>query len=137
MFTLFNAGRLDLFNYILLSFAGEVKITDFGIARLRAAAPLTRDGMLKGKVNYMSPEQALGRELDVRSDVFSLGIVLWELLTGTRLFDGDSEVAILEKVRQALEEQGLRVLRVTNEDVMRDLDAVTREIARLGNVPGD
>ncbi|MBI5528857.1 MAG: protein kinase [Deltaproteobacteria bacterium] len=86
---------------ILVSFAGEVKITDFGIARLRAAASFTREGALKGKVNYMSPEQAAGAALDVRSDVFSLGIVLWEMLAGARLFDADSEVTVLEKVRHS------------------------------------
>jgi hypothetical protein len=86
---------------ILVSFAGEVKLADFGIARLRAAASFTREGALKGKVNYMSPEQAAGGTLDVRSDVFSLGIVLWEMIAGARLFDGDSEVTVLEKVRHA------------------------------------
>jgi len=79
---------------IMLSFAGEVKITDFGISKLRHSDQNTLYGVIKGKPGYMSPEQANGTDIDVRSDVFSLGIVLWELLTGDRLFDADSAVAI-------------------------------------------
>ena len=85
---------------ILLSFSGEVKVTDFGIAKLRTAASFTREGTIKGKLNYMSPEQAAGEELDPSSDVYSLGVVLWETLTGKRLFSGDSDIAVLRMVRQ-------------------------------------
>jgi hypothetical protein len=86
---------------ILLSFSGEVKLADFGIAKLRAAATHTQEGTLKGKVNYMSPEQAWGRDMDPSSDVFSMGIILWEMLAGKRLFGGDSELKVLEQVRHA------------------------------------
>jgi serine/threonine protein kinase len=86
---------------ILLSYEGEVKIADFGIAKAESNAYQTRDGVLKGKFEYMSPEQAQGVEFDHRSDLFSLGILLWETLTGRRLFKTESETATLTKVREA------------------------------------
>src|SRR6266851_4348047 len=75
---------------VLLSYDGAVKLTDFGIAK--AGSGLSAPGKLKGKFAYMSPEQARGEAVDARSDIFSLGIVLWELLTGGRLFGGDEGV---------------------------------------------
>jgi serine/threonine-protein kinase len=86
---------------IILSRAGEVKITDFGIAKLASASGFTRTGVIKGKVSYMSPEQARGEPVDARSDLFSLACVLWESLAGQRLFTGESDLAVLEKVKQA------------------------------------
>jgi serine/threonine-protein kinase len=83
---------------ILISFEGEVKLTDFGIARAMSAAGLTRPGTIKGKSSYMAPEQALGREVDARTDVFALGVVLWEACCGTHLFARDSESASLMAV---------------------------------------
>jgi serine/threonine protein kinase len=84
---------------IMLSSAGEVKLTDFGIAKARNSTLVTEAGMIRGKVSYMSPEQASGGDLDHRSDLFSLGIVLWELLTGRRLFPGDNQIQLLQEVR--------------------------------------
>jgi serine/threonine protein kinase len=86
---------------ILISYEGEIKLVDFGIAKAATQATETRTGTLKGKLSYMSPEQATGKPLDHRSDIFSLGIVLHELVTGHRLFAGNNEFAILEQVRQA------------------------------------
>lgn len=86
---------------IILSRSGEVKITDFGIAKLASASGFTRTGVIKGKVSYMSPEQARGEPVDTQSDLFSLACVLWEMLTGQRLFVGDSDLAVLERVKQA------------------------------------
>jgi len=86
---------------ILISYEGEIKLVDFGIAKATTQATETRTGTLKGKLSYMSPEQATGKPLDRRSDIFSLGIVLHELVTGQRLFTGNNEFAIIEQVRQA------------------------------------
>jgi len=85
---------------ILISYDGDVKVVDFGIAKAGSHSRTTT-GVLKGKLSYMSPEQAWGRPIDHRSDIFSLGIVLYEMLTGERLFRGDSEINTLEKVREA------------------------------------
>ena len=85
---------------ILLSFQGEVKLTDFGIARASHKALETRSGVVKGRFDYMSPEQAAAsKDLDHRSDLFAVGVVLYEMLTGTHPFRSDSEYATLEKVR--------------------------------------
>ncbi|MFN0063504.1 MAG: serine/threonine protein kinase [Myxococcaceae bacterium] len=84
---------------VLLGYEGEVKLADFGIAK--AGDQLTQAGTLKGKFAYMSPEQARGESLDARSDIFSLGIVLWELLTGGRLFEADSDVGVLRAVQDS------------------------------------
>jgi serine/threonine protein kinase len=84
---------------ILVSYEGEVKIIDFGIAKAAGKAGRTQAGILKGKFGYMSPEQVQGLEIDRRSDVFGVGICLYELLTGERLFVAESDFATLEKVR--------------------------------------
>ena len=85
---------------ILMTRDGAIKVIDFGIAKARNRLGETRDGgSLKGKVRYMSPEQAWGRSLDRTADVYALGIVLWELLTCKQLFAGDDELEILERVR--------------------------------------
>ena len=85
---------------VLLSYDGAVKLSDFGIAKA-SFREKTRTGIFKGKFGYMSPEQAMGETLDQRSDLFAVGILLYELLTGRRLFTGPNEVAIIEKVRTA------------------------------------
>ncbi len=85
---------------VLLSFDGAVKLTDFGIAK--AGGRATTSGMLKGKFAYMSPEQARGDAVDARTDVFALGVTLWELLTGARLFEGEGDVAVLRAVQERL-----------------------------------
>ena len=84
---------------VLVSFEGEVKLTDFGIARAMHRAGLSAPGTIKGKAAYMAPEQARGEAVDARADVFSLGVVVWELCAGRRLFARDSDVATLEAVR--------------------------------------
>jgi eukaryotic-like serine/threonine-protein kinase len=86
---------------VLISFEGEVKVIDFGIAKAAGKVTKTQAGILKGKFGYMSPEQIRGLPLDRRSDVFAIGVCLYELLTGERLFVGDSDFAVLEKVRKA------------------------------------
>lgn len=86
---------------IMISFEGEAKVIDFGIAKKSEAnGEETKAGTLKGKFAYMSPEQAEAEEVDPRTDVFALGIILWELLANDRLFTGSNENAILRKVRE-------------------------------------
>ncbi len=85
---------------ILISFDGDVKLTDFGIAKAATKAKATDRGALRGKLLYMSPEQASGQPMDRRSDVFSLGIVFYEMLTDRKPFLATSEKGILEMVRE-------------------------------------
>jgi len=85
---------------ILISFEGDVKLTDFGIAKAASKATVTEAGALRGKLLYMSPEQAWGKPMDRRSDLFSLGIVFYEMVTEHKPFLGSSEVSILETVRE-------------------------------------
>ena len=85
---------------ILVTFEGGVKVVDFGIAKAADRATITRSGVLKGKYSYMSPEQAAGQRVDCRSDIFSLGVVLYELLTGMRLFKRPSDIQTLTAVSQ-------------------------------------
>ncbi len=84
---------------IVISFKGDVKLIDFGIAKAAGRLSRTQAGEIKGKFGYMSPEQIAGDEVDQRTDVFSLGICMWELLTLKRLFEAPNEVLVLEKIR--------------------------------------
>jgi TonB family protein len=86
---------------VLISQEGDIKLCDFGIAKAASKASHTQAGALKGKLQYMSPEQAWGRNIDRRSDIFALATVLFEMLTGRKLFTGDNELSILEQVREA------------------------------------
>lgn len=83
---------------IMVSFDGEVKILDFGIAKAENLATETKVGEIKGKLGYMSPEQIMGKSLDHRSDLFSLGVVLYEWLTGKKLFAAKHDVDVLRNV---------------------------------------
>lgn len=85
---------------ILISYDGDLKIIDFGIAKAANRIVKTQTGILKGKFAYMAPEQARGEPIDHRSDIFAIGVVLYELLTGERAFKGDTDFALLEKVRR-------------------------------------
>jgi serine/threonine protein kinase len=86
---------------VLISAEGEVKVTDFGIARAAVRADRTQAGMVKGKPSYMSPEQAKGQALDARSDVFSVGTVLYVLLTDVLPFKAANELESMLRVQQA------------------------------------
>ncbi len=79
---------------LLITPEGQVKVTDFGIARAAAASSLTETGVVLGSVHYFSPEQARGGAVDARSDIYALGVVLYELLTGELPFTGDSPIAV-------------------------------------------
>lgn len=105
---------------IMVSFEGECKIIDFGIAKAETQIETTRAGTLKGKFGYMSPEQAEGQNLDVRTDVFSLGIVLWELLANDRLFVANNEVNTLRKIRDCQ----IPSLRKINPNINPELERI-------------
>ncbi|MEE8409023.1 MAG: serine/threonine-protein kinase, partial [Myxococcota bacterium] len=112
---------------ILVSFDGEVKVVDFGIAKAEVRDTVTRAGVLKGKFAYMAPEQVMGGEIDRRADVFALGAVLYEVLIGKKLFRGESDFSILEKVRAA------EIPRISDqiEGVPAEIDhALARAMAR-------
>ncbi|MFN0251464.1 MAG: serine/threonine protein kinase [Kofleriaceae bacterium] len=112
---------------VLLSWEGTVKLADFGIAKARVASGVTASELLKGKPAYMSPEQANGEPLDARSDLFAVGIVLWELLTGRSLFSGNTTQETLARVLFA----PVPSVRSIRPDVASDLDAVvTKLLAR-------
>ena len=83
---------------IFVTYAGQVKVVDFGIAKALGSSAETRAGVLKGKVSYMAPEQALGEKVDRRADVFAVGMMLWEALAGRRPFKGMNDVVILQKL---------------------------------------
>ncbi|MEZ4220275.1 MAG: protein kinase [Polyangiaceae bacterium] len=84
---------------LFLTYEGAIKVVDFGIAKVTGRLANTRAGTLKGKLAYMSPEQVRGGAIDRRTDIFALGVVLWELTTGRRLFRMDSDLETLERVQ--------------------------------------
>lgn len=108
---------------IMISFEGEVKIIDFGIAKAETQLEATKAGTLKGKYGYMSPEQADGQSIDTRTDIFSLGIVLWELLANDRLFTSNSEAAILRKIRECQ----VPAIRKINPSVPPELERIVNK----------
>jgi serine/threonine protein kinase len=83
---------------ILISYDGVVKLLDFGIAKAATSSAKTRTGSIKGKIAYLSPEQASGFVIDRRSDIFSLGIVMWEMATGARLFKEENDLRTIQKI---------------------------------------
>ncbi len=105
---------------ILVSFEGGVKIVDFGIAKAADQATVTKSGVLKGKYSYMSPEQAAGQPIDCRTDIFALGVVLYELLTGTRLFKRATDIQTLNAVTECKLAPPSQV----NDRVPADLDTI-------------
>jgi eukaryotic-like serine/threonine-protein kinase len=86
---------------IFLAFDGRVKLIDFGLAKMRNQRAKTGDGIVKGKVPYLSPEQILQDRVDGRSDLYSLGTTLWEVVAGKRLFKRESDIATIDAIRQA------------------------------------
>lgn len=86
---------------VFVNYDGRVKLLDFGVARVKSRVVQTRTGELKGKLSYMSPEQTVGGQVDHRTDIFALGIVLWELCTGRKLFRRDTDQETLLAVRES------------------------------------
>ena len=116
---------------IMVSSSGTPKVMDFGIAKAAARATRTATGTIRGKLSYMSPEQALGSALDKRSDQFSLGVVLWECLTGERLFVSTSDVNLIQTVAAG----HVRPLREVRSDVPPALEALI--MRALSHDPAD
>ena len=109
---------------ILVSFEGEIKVTDFGIADAESKLTDTRPGVVKGKYSYMSPEQISAKPVDQRTDIFALSIVFWEMLAMRRLFQGENEVDTITKVKNCRIDFELRQL---NPEVDEELDAIIKK----------
>ena len=116
---------------LMVSFEGEVKIVDFGIAKAESQIENTRAGTLKGKFGYMSPEQADGQPIDLRTDIFSLGICLWELLANDRLFSANNELNTLRKIRDCQ----IPSLRKINPNIHAEIERIAQKaLARDRNL---
>lgn len=107
---------------ILISYDGTIKVIDFGIAKATTNAEATRAGVIKGKPSYLSPEQISGEVLDGRSDIFALGTVLWELLTGKKLFVGESDLAVLKLIESS--QTHIKAPSTINPKVPKELDQI-------------
>jgi eukaryotic-like serine/threonine-protein kinase len=107
---------------ILISWNGEVKLTDFGLAKASTQVESTDPGVVKGKFSYLSPEAANGHEVDSRADLFAVGIIAWEMLTGRRLFLGESDYQTVELVRKA----DVPALQRINPEVPAELENILR-----------
>jgi serine/threonine-protein kinase len=106
---------------VLVSRGGGVKVVDFGIAKAANQPHLTKSGMIKGKLAYMPPEQLAREPLDRRADIFALGVVLYELVSGEMPFDASSEVSIIQAI---MGHEPLRRVNSRRDDVPPELDAI-------------
>jgi len=111
---------------VLISQEGEVKLADFGIAKAVGKSERSATGVIKGKVAYMSPEQALARPLDARSDLFSVGTLLYLLTTGQKPFDGATDMDVIMQVRRARPEKPSKLVRDLSPDVERLINRALR-----------
>ncbi|MEM1032904.1 MAG: protein kinase [Myxococcota bacterium] len=131
---------------LFVTYDGYTKVVDFGIAKVVDRLASTRAGTLKGKLAYMSPEQVRGQDVDRRTDVFALGVVLWELTTGRRLFRRDTDLDTLEQVQACvvplpstiaadfppeLEEVVMRALSQRREDRFQTAREFSRALQRF------
>jgi serine/threonine-protein kinase len=108
---------------VLLSRNGEVKVADFGLAKAAVQVETTDPGVVKGKMSYLSPEAARGEEVDRRADIFAVGILLYEMLTGKRLFYGESDYQTVELVRAAK----IPPIAPQNPEVEPELEEIVRK----------
>lgn len=112
---------------VLITKYGEVKIVDFGLAKASSQLEKSEPGIIKGKFSYLAPEAAQGLEVDLRADIFAVGIILWEMLAGRRLFFGDTDFATVKQVQEA----HVPPLSKINKDVPVALDRIlSRALAR-------
>ncbi|HEX2688259.1 MAG TPA: serine/threonine-protein kinase, partial [Kofleriaceae bacterium] len=116
---------------ILLSKNGEIKLVDFGLAKASSQIESTDPGVVKGKFSYLSPEAASGHDVDHRADVFAVGIILWELFTGRRLFYGETDYQTVELVRQAR----VPSIAAQNPEIDAEIEQVVRKA--LARDPND
>lgn len=105
---------------VLITKHGEIKIVDFGLAKATSQLEKSEAGIIKGKFSYLSPEAAMGQEVDARTDIFAVGIILWEMLSGKRLFLGDTDFATVRLVREA----NIPPLAPINAAVPRELEQI-------------
>ncbi|HEY8925920.1 MAG TPA: serine/threonine-protein kinase, partial [Polyangia bacterium] len=112
---------------VLISKQGEVKVVDFGLAKAASQLETTEPGVVKGKMSYLSPEAARGEEVDSRADIFSVGILLYEMLTGKRLFYGESDYQTVELVRNAK----IPPIKAQNPEVEQELEDIVRKALAL------
>src|SRR5262252_1474464 len=108
---------------VLITRHGEIKIADFGLAKANSQLERSEPGIIKGKFSYLSPEAAMGEAVDHRTDIFAIGIMLWEMLAGRRLFLGETD---LDTVRQV---QAARIpsLSQLNSDVTPELERIVQK----------
>jgi serine/threonine-protein kinase len=133
---------------VIVSKEGETKLIDFGVAQAAGRLSKTMSGRIQGKCAYMSPEQAEGAEVDARTDIFSAGVVLYEMLTGQRPFEGDTDLETLRLVREchfddpssvnpdlppALDDTLAKALAERPEDRYDDIEAFEAELIDLGH----
>ena len=112
---------------VLITKHGEIKIVDFGLAKATSQLEKSEAGIIKGKFSYLSPEAAQGLDVDARTDIFAVGIILWEMLSGRRLFLGDTDYGTVKLVQAAK----IPSLHAENPAIPRELDAVlARALAR-------
>lgn len=105
---------------VLITKNGEVKIVDFGLAKANSQLEKSEPGIIKGKFSYLSPEAAMGQEVDARTDIFAVGIILWELLAGQRLFLGDTDFQTVKRVQAA----NVPAISGINKKVPQDLEKI-------------
>ena len=112
---------------VLITKYGEIKIVDFGLAKASSQLEKSEPGIIKGKFSYLSPEAAFGKDVDHRTDIFAVGIILWEMLAGRRLFLGDTDFATVKLVQQAV----IPPLTKVNPKVTPELERIiNRSLAR-------
>jgi serine/threonine-protein kinase len=113
---------------VLLSRRGEIKIVDFGLAKAAHSVEKTEPGVVKGKFSYLSPETAMGEEADPQADIYAVGIMLWEMLAGRKLFQGDNDYQTVKLVQQS----NVPSLRAINSAVPDDLEKIIRHALARG-----